>query len=143
MGLGENPKFPVKGHGPAYNQSVIGDFTLRIGGSGLVATVFGFPGLSATRVGTGVYDLRYPQTVPRGVRFFLQPEEVVSPTGAAVFNSGSGSPVSFTANVSHVGGESGVAYLNTSRSFPTLTAVNPPTGAIINGLVIGSPITRY
>src|SRR5688572_8609041 len=119
MGIGETPKFPVRAHGDAWNQGVLADATIEFAGSGLVGTAYGFPGLSATLVGTGVYDIRFPQAAERGVRIFPNAiaGESKGPTGALIGPAGSGGVVvtpNFGAHVSHVSGPSGSARLYTT-----------------------------
>lgn len=151
MTLSAKPKFPIFGAGQAFNGGVLGAATIELGSSGLVGTAYGMPGFSATRIATGLYDMRFPQTAIRGAVFLTQPrvQTYPGPTGAVV---NSGAPVDFAASVSKVGGESGIAYLNTYRSNTVQTGasptyfsslVNPPTGAAVDVFLIGSPIARY
>lgn len=157
MGLGETPKFPVRGHGDAWNQGVIADATVEFRGSGLVATAYGFPGLSATYVATGIVDLRFPQVANLGMRILpnaLGPE-TRGPTGALIGPQGSGFGVTtpgFGVHMSHVNGPSGSALLNiTSPLINPSGAVGPtgargmpaPTGAQVNLLFLAAPIRRY
>ena len=156
-GLGETPKFPLRGHGDAWNQGVVADATIEFGASGLVGTAYGFPGLSATLVGTGLYDIRYPTVAQRGMRIYPMPvgPEPKGPTGALIGPQGSGFVLTtpgFEARLSHVGGQSGSALLNiTSPLFNPSGAVGPtgsrpvfpPTGASVNLLFLGAPIRRY
>jgi hypothetical protein len=157
MSLSAKPKNPIFGLGQAYNGGVIGDATIEIRGSGLVATCYGLPGLSATLVSTGLYDIRYPHA-KGGVRFWpeaLAPEGK-GPTGALIGPQGSGvqgNPPGFSVFMSQVGGGvSGSAYLNIVSPVVNASGVVgptgprgifPPTGSIVNLLVIGSPISRY
>ena len=158
MGLGETPKFPVRAHGEAWNQGILADATLEFRGSGLVGTAYGFPGLSATLVATGVVDIRYPVVSERGMRIYphVLGTEGKGPTGALLGPLGSGgfagAQPGFSAHMSHVGGQSGSALLNITTNAPTPTAVgaatglrpiNPPTGAIVNLQFLASPIRRY
>jgi hypothetical protein len=161
--MGEQPKFPPKGLGPSWNQGIIGDATLEFGGSGMVATAYGYPGLSATLIGTGVYDIRVPNVVARGLRIYPQAQagEQKGPTGAQIGPLASGAAVTtpgFNVHMSHVGGPTGSALLNTTSPIANPSgvvgvgagvgtggsrAIFPPTGAIVNMLILGSPITRY
>jgi hypothetical protein len=157
MGLGEYPKFVVKAHGPAFNQGVIGDATIEFVGSGLVGTAYGFPGLSATLVGTGLYDIRFPTVANRGIRMYphAMAGEPKGATGAFIGPQGSGTQgvvPGFNVHMSHLGGQSGSAYLNTTSQIinasgavgPTgLRPAFPPTGSVVNLLIVGSPISRY
>lgn len=156
MTLSAKPKFPIFGLGQTFNGGVLGDATIEIRGSGLVATCYGLPGLTATLVSTGLYDLRYP-AAKGGVRMYPQAlaPEGKGPTGALIGPQGSGvqgNPPGFDVFMSQVGGPTGSAYLNTVA--PVINAsgvvgptgprgVFPPTGSIINVLVVGSPIARY
>lgn len=158
MGMAEQPKFPVRGVAQAWNQGLIADATIEFKSSGMVGTAYGFPGFSATLVGTGLIDIRYPVAVERGVRIYphAMPATPRGPTGAQLPANGSGGVVQFDMNMSHVGGQSGSALLNTTTSrqvasgFPGTTPsgaviqpVNPPTGSIINLQFLVSPIGRY
>ena len=156
MSLSAKPKFPIFGLGAAYTQGVIGDATIEFRGSGLVATCYGLPGLTATLIGTGLYDIRFP-VARGGVRLF--PETVANepkgPTGALLGPAGSGGLgvlPGFDAKVSHVSGVTGSALLHTlSQTQNPSGAVGgtgavrmfPPTGTAVNLLLLGSPITRY
>lgn len=159
MSLSAKPKNPIFGVGKAFNQGVIGDFTLELRGSGMVATLYGMPGVSATLVGTGLYDIRFPFVAPLGMRMY--PHAVAAegrgPTGALVGPQGSGLVgvvPNFNVHMSHVGGQSGGALLNITSPFQGASSaaggnmtgfrpVNPPTGSSVNVLVLGSPISRY
>lgn len=157
MGLGDTPKFPVRAHGDAWNQGIIADATIEIRGSGLVATAYGFPGLSATLVATGLYDIRYPQAAALGVRIYphAMGPEGKGPTGALIGPQGSGfqgALPGFNVHMSHVSGPSGSALLNTTSPLvnpsgavgPTgTTPIRPPTGSIVNLQFLVSPIRRY
>ncbi len=160
MTLSAKPKNPIFGLGQAFNGGVIGDATIEFIGSGLVGTAYGLPGFSATLVGTGLYSLGIPKTAIRGLRLYpnVMGPEGKGPTGALIGPQGSGvlgAPPGFNAHVSHVGGQSGTAYLNTTSLVvnasgpaaamgPTgLRPMFPPTGSVVNLLVLGSPIARY
>ncbi|HEX6275788.1 MAG TPA: hypothetical protein VFZ53_22255 [Polyangiaceae bacterium] len=156
MTLSAKPKFPIFGLGQSFNGGVLGDATIEIRGSGLVATCYGLPGLTATLVATGLYDVRYPPA-RGGARFWPQPQapEGKGPTGALIGPQGSGvrgNPPGFEVFMSQVGGPTGSAYLNTVSPLvnpsgavgPTgAQYVFPPTGSLINLLVTASPIARY
>lgn len=157
MTLSAKPKFPIFGVGQAYNGGVVADATIEFRGSGLVGTAYGLPGFSATLVGTGLVEMRYPPVAVRGMRIWAQPMagEAKGPTGALIGPQGSGfvsSPPGFDANVSHVGGQSGSALLHITS--PAINASGPigptggrpmyaPSGSVVNLLFLGSPITRY
>ena len=155
MGLAETPKFPIRMVGPRGNQTVQGLATLQFAGSGLVGTMFGIPGMSATRIATGVYDLRFP-TVRSAV--IMPAIEDQSPSGVNMgnlFDARAGFPntTASGAGPGLGGGVSGMARLYTTRSFVTPSGgaaptafsspINPPTGSVVNMLLIGSPITAY
>ncbi len=144
------PKFPIHGLAQASNQGVLGDFTIEFVSSGLVGTCYGIPGVSATLVGSGLYDIRYPNTALRGARFY--PHALpASPSGPVASAAGA----EFQVNMAHVGGQSGMARLLTTTPAPLPSLLSqgigtlisrpfmPPTGSSINVLVLGSPIARY
>jgi hypothetical protein len=158
MTMSARPKFPVRGVGQGWNDGLIADATIELRSSGLVGTAYGFPGISATLIGTGVYDIRYPVAAERGVRIYphAMPPELKGPTGALLPPAGSGGVPDFGVHMSHVGAQSGWARLNTTSNKLTASGaiagvpsgspsqpINPPTGAVINLQFLVSPITRY
>ncbi len=156
MSQGHSPKFPLKGFGnQAWGQGGIADATIRLGSSGMVATCFGMQGFSATLVGTGFYELRFPPTPRFGTRIYphAMPPESFGPTGVLLAPTGPGAQARFQANVTHVGSESGYAFLSTTTNSPTPSAVgaqtglsniNPPTGSIIQlQFLVGPAIGRF
>ncbi len=157
MSQGHSPKFPIKGFGnQARGQGGIADATLRLGGSGLVATCFGMQGFSATLVATGYYELRFPPTPRFGTRIYptVMPEERVGPTGVLLPPSGGAySHPKIDAKVTHIGSESGYAFLSTVNNPAVPSAlggvtgmvnVNPPTGAIVQlQFLVGPAIGRF
>ncbi len=158
MSIGEGSKFPISGFGAAWNRGLIADATIEIRGSGLVATAYGFPGLTATLVGTGLYAIGFPATVAAGMRIYphAMGPEPKGPTGAFLGPQGSGgyagSVPGFNVHMSHVGGQSGTALLSTTSPLvnpsgavgPTgTTRIFPPTGSVVNLQFLASPVTRY
>ncbi len=156
MSQGHSPKFPIKGFGnQAWGQGGIADATIRLGSSGMVATCFGMQGFSATLVATGFYELRFPPTPRYGTRIYpqAQPPESFGATGVLLPPQWSGALPNFDARVTHVGSESGYAFLSTSTSSPTpsavgaatgLRSINPPTGSIIQlQFLVGPAIGRF
>jgi hypothetical protein len=156
--IGEGKKFPFMGFGQSYNRAVIADATIEFVGSGLVGTAYGFPGFSATLVGTGLYDCRFPSTAALGARIFphAMGPEAKGPTGARLGPQGSGAQIGaapgFAAHMSHVGGQSGFAFLNVVSPFVSPSGavgptgaryMFPPTGSSVNLQFLASPITRY
>ena len=147
-------KFPLRGFSEAYNQAIVADATIQFVSSGLVGTAFGFPGLTATLIGTGIIDLRYPTTAIHGARFYPHVLPPV-PSGTAVPGAVPSNTVAqFRANMANVSGQSGSAQVQLTTAFQGAssaaggfasgyTPVNAPTGARINLLMIGSPIRRY
>lgn len=147
-------KYPVRGFGDAYNQAIVTDATIRFVSSGLVGTAFGFPGLTATLIGTGLVDIRYPTTAIHGARFY---PHVVPPVPSGTATPGavpSNTVAQFRANMANVSGQSGSAQLQLTTPFQGassaaggfasgFTPANAPTGATVNLLMIGSPIRRY
>lgn len=158
-GISESGKFNIFGHGEAYNRGVLGDATLEFRGSGLVGTAYGFPGLTATLVGTGIVDIRLPLAAERGYRIYphAMGPEPKGPTGAFLGPAGSGgvgAVPNFNVNMSHVSGQSGSSLLNITSPFQGASSaaggfasgfrpVNAPTGAVVNLLILGSPVRRY
>ena len=150
--MSENPKFPVRGVGQGWNDGLIADATIELRSSGLVGTAYGFPGISATLIGTGLYDIRFPVAAERGVRIY--PEAVPGAvSGTAVPPTvPTGALPQFGVNMHRVSGQSGSAYLSTTTVSPTPSAVgaatglrhiNAPTNSVINLQFLVSPITRY
>lgn len=149
-----NPKFGVKGIGQAWQQGVVADATIEFVSSGLVGTAYGFPGIKATLIGTGLYDVRIGgDLAERGLRVYPNARPA-SPSGPVA----SSAPAQFGVNVAHAGGVSGMFRLQTWTTAGVASGsnngvfsgvgvmqrpINPPTGAAVDLLILGAPITRY
>lgn len=151
-----NPKFAPKAIGQAWQQGLIADATIEFVSSGLVGTAYGFPGVSATLVGTGLYDVRVGgDLAERGLRVYPHARPA-SPSGPVA----SSTLPQFGVNIAHAGGVSGMFRMQTWTTTPAPSGsiagagastglgvmqrpAPPPTGAAVDLLILGSPITRY
>lgn len=155
MTLSAKPKFPIFGLGQAYNGGIIADATIELRSSGLVGTAYGFPGISATLIGTGLYDVRFAGAAARGIRVF--PEAVApNPSGTAVPPTVPTNTLpQFGVSVANLSGPSGSMHVQTWTQSPQASGVtgnfgsgmhrpiNAGTGASINLQFLISPISRY
>ena len=134
--FGESPQFPLNAVGPKGQHAFIGVENLFFTGStGLVGTMYGIPGVTATRVGTGVYRLAYP--VARGVDIIAG---IRAPSGMA-----------YQVNVNQLNPSSGTAEIVVSKGGPVPTGVasgfvqpiNPVAGAQASLLFFVAPVTPF
>lgn len=129
-------QFPVKGLGRKSVDALVGTARIVLGASGLVATCFGQRGTGATRLATGVYDLRFPTS--KEVSIF---PTVRLPSGGYAYASG----YEYNVKTAAVSGPSGMAQLFVTEVGPTtLTGrVNPRTGTMVDLLFFHSPSNAY
>jgi hypothetical protein len=133
--IGNRDQYPLSYTGRAGQNAKVGLAQVRFTGStGLVATVVGLPGVTATRQGTGTYDLVFPKS--KGVHILPY---LSCPTGTSA-----------EVNVSNVGGPSGTAKIQITRmqSFgdPASMAArpfNPPTGTNLDLQFVFNPTAAY
>lgn len=137
--LANTPQFPGNLGGTKGQHGFIGSQkTFFTGSTGLVATSYGIPGMGATRVSTGTYNLFFPPTV--GVDFY---PGVQAPSGH-----------SYSVNISDVQPTSGTAKMQIGRFggagssgnfVPSLAFVphNPVSGTIVNLLTFVSTRVAY
>lgn len=135
MHYGQNPLNVV---GPKGAHAFIGtDTVFFTGATGLVGTAYGIPGVTCTRVSTGLYQVDYPPC--KGANIWAQ---VRAPTGH-----------SYTANITALNAVSGTAYLHLTRqvagklittgSMPTTynQPHNPVSGTMVDLMFMFSPST--
>lgn len=125
------------GIGPAQQNAGFGIarvFFSGTGASGQIATMYGFPGLLATRSATGVYDFTHPQ----GNHLSIFPGVEV-PTGAPAMTANVISPRDSLSGTFRVhftqqgtGGASGLPQF-----------LNPSTGTVLRLLMHHSPVTTF
>lgn len=138
--LADTPQFPANLGGPKGQHGFIGSNKIFFTGTtGTVATSYGIPGMVATRVATGSYNLVYPPT--KGIDFY---PSVQAPSGTH-----------YTVNISDVHPTSGTAKMQIARtgggatpsgsSTPTLMIQpqNPVSGTQINLLCFVSTRVAY
>jgi hypothetical protein len=129
-------QFPVKGLGRKSVDAALGSARIVLGASGLVATVFGQRETSATRIATGVYDLRFPTS--KAVSIF---PTIRLPSGGYAYASG----YEYNVKTASVSGPSGMAQIFITEVGPTILTgrVNPRTGTEIDLLFFHSPSNAY
>ena len=129
-------QFPLNSIGPKGQHAFVGVERMFFQGqTGLVSTLFGIPGLSATRVSTGTYRIQHPPAVSVDVIPGMQ-----SPSGTA-----------FQANVINQNVRSGIvdiAIYNDAAgivgAFSGMGALyNPPTGTELKMMFFVAPITPF
>ena len=133
-------QYPLNAVGPKGQNAFVGSAQMFFTGStGLIATFFGVPGVSATRVRTGIYNLQYPLTKEVSIYPALQ-----GPTGAA-----------YNLNIVNVQPFSGTAELHVSQVIApqiasgsnnpsaTVQLQNPISGTRANLLFFVSPIAQF
>lgn len=131
---------PLNTVGPKGQQAFVGVHKVFFSGAtGLVATSYGIPGVTATRVATGAYRLAFPTS--RGVDII---PGVQAPSGAHYnINVSNVQPYSGTAEFqitrNHVGPIASGAAVASSYLAPH----NPVSGTFANLLFYVSPITPY
>lgn len=104
------------------------------GQTGLVSTMYGIPGVSATRIATGTYQIAHPPAIAADIIPSVQ-----APSG-----------MYFQANVSSHTARSGIAILQFfQEAAGTLVSsgygplINPPTGTQVKLLFFVSPYTEF
>ena len=129
-------QYPVRGVGRKSVNLTNGVARIVLGASGLVATCYGQPGTSATRIATGVYDLRFPSS--KDVSIFPQ---VRLPSGGYAYASG----YEYNVKTAAVSGPSGMAQVFITEVGATVLTgrVNPRTGTMIDLLFFHSPSNAY
>ena len=137
-------QYPLNVVGPKGQGAFVGSARIFFtGATGNVATFYGIPGLSATRVRTGIYNLQYPPTKEVTIYPALQ-----GPTG-----------INYNLSIANVNSFSGTSELHvtrmgaapqTSASGADATTVsltirpqNPASGTRVNLLFFCSPIAEY
>jgi hypothetical protein len=140
--------YPVKGHGPKAVDQRLGSARIVMGGSGLVATVLGYPGFEATRLQRGIYDLRFPQS--QQTEFYTQ---VHRPSGGTagmsgyVYHAEVGGAYGNPTNYAHGEHTSGVAqlFLDAKPWGASTLSVGeePEEGAVVSLLILQSPSNAY
>lgn len=135
----EAGQFPLNVIGPKGQKAFVGmDTVFFEGTTGLVGTAYGIPGVGATRIATGAYEIFFPPT--REVRII---PGLQAPSGQQ-----------YNVNISDVFPFSGKAKMQISRTggagssgnfVPSLSVVphNPVSGTMVNLLFFVSPITPY
>lgn len=129
------PQFPLNSVGSKGQAAFVGVAKLNFSASGaLVGTCYGIPGVGATRVATGAYNLTFPSTVE--VDIFTQIQQ--SPSG-----------VIYDTAVNNVNAITGIAQLQIFGQTPvggatgTLTPQNPASGTTLSIMFFASPVTRF
>lgn len=149
-GFPEQAQFPLNTAGPKGQNAFVGVHKLFFTGlTGAVATAtspgaagigpgqFGIPGISATRVGTGIYDVYHPKAKSVDIIPSLD-----CPTGTAaqinVMRPQDGRSGMFRFHITRQP-TTGVAIIGTN--FPVL--FNPVSGTVANLLFFVAPVTPF
>lgn len=129
-------QFPLNAIGPKGQHAFVGVERMFFQGqTGLVSTLFGIPGLTATRVSTGTYRIQHPPAVSVDVIPGMQ-----SPSGTQ-----------FQANIIGQNPRSGVVDIHILNDSGNQTGaasgfaqlINPPTGTELKMMFFVAPITPF
>lgn len=135
FGFTEQAQFPMNAVGTRGEGAFLGLERMFFSGqTGLVSTMFGIPGVSATRTATGVYTIQHPSIVAADIIPGVQ-----APSG-----------LYFQANIASHNAQSGTAVLHFfQEAVPTLAnsgfgqLMNPPTGTQVKLLFFCSPYSQF
>lgn len=133
--LGDSAQFPLNVVGNRGQGAFLGlERMFFQGQTGLVSTMYGIPGVSATRLSTGTYQIVHPSIVAADIIPGVQ-----APSG-----------MYFQANISSHNSRSGVAILQFfQEAAPSFVSsgfgqpINPPTGTQVKLLFFCSPYTEF
>lgn len=126
----------------------VGAATVRFdGATGLVATVFGIPGISATRLATGHYRVAFPRSPARSIKCQATP---VHNIGTAYQGQGP-TGIGFSVQLANRSAPSGTIEMILTRGQPSAPAtnlalgvpVNPPALSEVDLLLFITPIIRF
>lgn len=131
----ESAQFPLNAVGMRGEGAFLGMERMFFQGqTGLVSTMYGIPGVSATRTATGVYQIAHPPCVAADIIPSVQ-----APSG-----------LFFQCNVESSNSRSGIATIKffqeaaaTNASSGYGTAMNPPTGTQVKLLFFVSPYSEF
>lgn len=148
MNLPGGDAHPVHAAGAKGVNQRIGTARIVMGASGLVATTFGYPGLGATRLQKGLYDLRFPQA--QQTEIFAQ---IHTPSGGTAGMSGLDYKVAIGGQYGrptyyqHGEHTSGIAQLYVkavnANGSGLSTPSEPEEGAVVSLLIMQSPSNAY
>ena len=136
FGFAEGSQFPLNAIGTRGEGAFLGIERMFFQGqTGLVSTMYGIPGVSATRTATGVYTIQHPSIVAADIIPGVQ-----APSG-----------MYFQVNVSSHNAGSGTAVLQFFQEAqgPSMVAsgfgqlMNPPTGTQVKLLFFCSPYSQF
>lgn len=139
--LADHAQFPLNAVGPSGQHAFLGVHRVFFTGStGLIGTMYGVPGITATRVATGVY--RFKHDVCRNIDII---PGVEGPTGTAyqinipVASKGDGSSGAFDVHLMQTKNYG----FGTGIASGALEPQNPATGTALKLLMYGSPVTKF
>lgn len=135
FGFTESAQFPLNAVGTRGEGAFLGIERMFFQGqTGLVSTMYGIPGVSATRTATGVYTIQHPSIVAADIIPGVQ-----APSG-----------MFFQANVASHNSLSGTAVLHFfNEAQPSIVSsgfgqlINPPTGTQVKLLFFCSPYSQF
>lgn len=131
----ENAQFPLNAVGTRGEGAFLGlERMFFQGQTGLVSTMYGIPGVSATRLSTGTYQIAHPPAIAADIIPSVQ-----APSG-----------MYFQANITQHNSVSGIAQLQFfQEATPTLSAsgfgrlLDAPTGTQVKLLFFVSPYSAF
>ncbi len=130
----ESAQFPLNAVGMRGEGAFLGMERMFFQGqTGLVSTMYGIPGVSATRTATGVYTIAHPPCVAADIIPCVQ-----APSG-----------MFFATNVESSNSRSGIATIkffaesSTNAASGFGLAMNPPTGTQVKLLFFVSPYSEF
>lgn len=118
-------EYPLNGIGPRFQQASIGRALVRFHGSGLVATIFGMPGVGATRSVTGIVNITFQKSPMEGTAPNLANGMFIGAEPQLAYPTLTGTP---DVHVGNVNSHSGTAELYSTKTLhPGVIASNNPT----------------
>ena len=145
MSLSEaGAQFPANAIGPSGEHAFVGMHRVFFTGStGLIGTMYGVPGVSATRVSTGLYRFKHDPTVNvdiiPGVEGPTGTQYQVNVNKRNLSNGGAGASGTFEVQINQMAN----AGFGTGLASGFVQPQNPATGTALKLLFFCSPITPY
>ncbi len=140
MGFAEESQFPLNSVGQSGQQAFLGVEKVFFSGStGLISTMYGIPGFSATRVSTGLYTFMHDKIRHLDIIAGLE-----CPTGTYLdVNIPSATKGSITGTFQIQTYNRQGAGFGTGVPSIYFQPQNPATGTVLKLMIYGSPITPF